>query len=298
MFLHEKYELRVNNLNPRVKSVDDAIPIANLRDSLKLLPPNILKSILDTGVGIEMEVESAEFDLPHKLFGPWKIVGDGSLREGGKEFVTGYGARVGDVFKPLLSLTDAMAQVRKEYPAAFEFSERTSIHIHLDCRFFTESQIESFLSLYTLVENPLFKYAGPDRKHNIFCVPLRDSKISPGHTLNTRIGDWDKYSALNLLALRTFGTLEFRHMSGNSDPLKIYMWIILLALLHNAARRMSKGEIAALITNIRGESQYRTALETLFYHFTDLLQWNDRDIDTAASDAKMFFNVRDFQCAA
>ena len=254
-------------------------------EEIEKLPEHIKKAVLTKGCGIEVECENITTFLLDDYYWAWHK--DNSLRNNPIEWVTKFGLRVKDMQYALDILSRGIEA--EKFPGGFSFSERTSVHVHLDCRYHSGDNVRSLVILYTLVENSLFNFAGETRKHNIFCVPLRQTLKEEHYNTWDMVGNWDKYCAINLRALREYGTVEFRHMEGNMNPRRIFNWVMLLALLVEASRRMTLEEVKQLVRDIKGESRYRLALEKIFYNYTDLLHWNDRDIDRACSDSKLYF---------
>lgn len=256
---------------------------------LTTVPEKVLGGCLNRGVGIEIEVEDIlESD---KLIDEWIFHKDGSLRGNAREYVTPFGIRVGHAAKKLHLFEHEVLRLRKRYgQGAFSFGERTSVHVHLDVRPFTDEQIRALAILYTLFEDPLFYYAGPSRKSNVFTIPLRCSNLMVRMTDIWNIGVLgEKYCAINFKAMQTFGTVEFRHMEGTENFEKIFSWIMMLSLLVRFAQRVPLEDIQRQVEDIKVESQYDIFIRRVFFGFADLLRWDPNGLDEAASDAKLFF---------
>ena len=69
--------------------------------------------------------------------------------------------------------------------------------------------------------------ASPIRRNNIHCVGLDQTILSENYkrALNYQRGKWSKYTALNILPLNKYGTIEFRHLEGTDDIEKITAWL-------------------------------------------------------------------------
>lgn len=264
------------SFNPRTPLDMGMLPHPDL---YRTLPHNVFNAIMATGVGIEVEVEQVKNIEPEG----WVYVKEGSLRNNGGEWITLAGLRVEGALEALNSFRSAIDC----YPNDFHFTERTSIHIHLDSSMFSSVQIGGLLLLYTLVETSLFNFAGPNRRHGVFSVPFRESILNYTTNPKSMIERWSKYSALNLKTLNEYGTVEFRIMEGNMNVERIFYWITLLGLLHDAARRMSIPQIKRVIQEISSDSYYREALRRIFFGFVDMLHWSEFDMDQATIDAKM-----------
>lgn len=146
---------------------------------------------------------------------------DGSLRNGGVEFVTNGGLGGQSLFSAFERITHLLANVI-EYQDTF----RCSTHMHVNMLDFTVPQVAKFLMVYAACEPYLFAHCGQYRRSSNFCVPVGDSL--PFHknlianlfedACATRSGSrvTNKYTAMNLQPLfgsdrvRPIGTVEFR----------------------------------------------------------------------------------------
>lgn len=168
--------------------------------------------------GTELEVESVSGwgDVD------WTVETDGSLRNEGKEFIS-----------PPLETSELIEGFKKihasfkKYPQYPKFSERTSIHVHVNCLDLTQQQTRSIVQWYALFEPVFFVMVEPIRENNIHCVPLYQTHLSQYYKkeLCQMVERWSKYTALNLVPLSTQGTIEFRHMEGHDDAEKFEWWL-------------------------------------------------------------------------
>ena len=181
--------------------------------------------------GMECEIESVS--SRHDI-GEWTATTDGSLRNNGLEFIS----------KPLQKepLLDAFSHLHQniEYINEDEaFSQRTSIHVHVNCRSLDELQVKNMLYLYALYEPFFFALCEPQRRDNIHCVALTDTYLPSiyVHNLGALAGNWHKYTAFNLIPLREHGTVEFRHLQGTGDFELVSQWLNLLEKLWAACQQ-------------------------------------------------------------
>jgi hypothetical protein len=189
--------------------------------------------------GIELEVENARSrhgSFKHEMFGTlWNSHTDGSLRNGGVEYVS--------VPCSGGAIVEAVDLMWNGLPADWSFSQRTSIHVHVNVRDFSWEQLQTLLLTYCVVERILFDYASSDRAGSIFCVPVVETTYPDtliGNLITSQhraVGSWEKYSALNLTRLVDLGTVEFRHMPGCRDKEKVFMWLRIINDLLLFARR-------------------------------------------------------------
>lgn len=173
--------------------------------------------------GIECEVESFR-DLSVDVSDCFKVTEDGSLRNEGKEFVS----------VPMFSqdIMTAFKKLHDNYKTDIwpKFSERTSIHVHVNCHTMEDTQVRQAVLLYALFEEMFFKMCDPSRRNNIHCVALTETFLPSYYssTLKYLYSKWHKYTALNIKPLATYGTIEFRHMHGHEDTLLLSEWLTVI----------------------------------------------------------------------
>lgn len=178
-------------------------------------------------VGIEVEVENHTLKVSPSQY-VWAGVADGSLRNGGIEYVS----------KPIAAsfAAHAIGELLGDCLDEKEccFSPRTSIHVHINMQDVETTVVEDIILLYSLFEKLFFRFTGRGRIKNIYCVPLIDTACLSGMLTNGVFhsrSSWSKYAALNILPLSEYGTIEFRHMHGTFDIKKISVWIRMLTTL-------------------------------------------------------------------
>lgn len=234
-----------------------------------------------TFVGIEVEVERMNDNgLSPKLISElnpvWMIKLDGSLRNNGREFVS-LPIRGKNVISALHLLHAHLNTHHKKH----EFSERTSIHIHVNVRKLSIEQVICFLFVYISVEKSIFKFiksSGWDRSNNIFCVPLAESDMYVGlmflikYLKEDKINDiilvlrqmWKKYTAFNTLPVAEKGTFELRHMGGTIDVNVITNWVNLILCMKKYAEKTPLEKMIQIITDLNVNSQYEAYLQEIF----------------------------------
>lgn len=175
-------------------------------------------------MGIELELEgfsSGNQRAAQDFLGSdWAVTSDGSLRNGGVEFVTNGGKGGAALVACFERMHDLLSRVN--YDASF----RCSTHMHINMLDFTFNQVARFLLAYTCAEPVLFTFCGNYRKSSNFCVPVCESL--PFHkrlisrlyddAISARSGQsCNKYTAMNFLPLfsggndrAALGTVEFR----------------------------------------------------------------------------------------
>lgn len=194
--------------------------------------------------GIEIEVEGK--NLPAEISKYWNVVNDGSLRGESYEYVCE---------RPLTlkEVVPALTLLKKEFEnSELDFSFRTSVHVHVNVQNMTRIQLMNMVYTYFLLEEPLMTYCGRSRKGNRFCLRLQDAEgimdtllpiFSNKHNaIHDIVEERIRYSAINLAALRKFGSLEFRAMEGNIDVKRLSVWVEALHSLRKFAMMMPSPE--------------------------------------------------------
>lgn len=250
--------------------------IYDLRDVVTGVPYDVPKLVCPMPAllyGLELEIEFAE-DMSSVV--NMRSTEDGSLRNFGVEFIT----EPLDYSRVMYTLNEFFTR-NKVYFKGDNYSERTSIHVHVNCLNLTYQQVASVLLVYQVFESLLFRFIGHDRDKNIFCVPLSECAISYQAAENISNGNlqsvrrWMKYTALNLLPLETQGTIEFRHMEGNNNLERIGIWLRFIASIIKYATDYSYEEIKTSLSNLNTNSHYRNALQQVFGYDADVLTYPD-----------------------
>lgn len=187
-------------------------------------------------IGIEIEVEGKNLLYEEDTPQPWAYHKDHSLRgEENAEYV---------LVKPLMfeqvpSALDKLWSALKEKSAVFDDSNRTSVHIHLNCQEFHMNRLASFFTAWYAIEEVLVEYCGEHRVGNLFCLRAVDAPAIVNHMRKFirsngeyPIHDILHYSALNPHALTKYGSLEVRTMRGLPDPKQIQDWVDILHRLY------------------------------------------------------------------
>ena len=238
------------------------------------------------------------------LFGTgyWNVKSDGSLRNDGVEFVT----------KKLFGKDLAVALnelnlylVANTIPNSIA-SDRCSVHIHLDVTDLTKNEYARLLIDYAIFENVLFNYCGVRRKENLYCLPFArsdDFKRTLSNILTSVEKDLDfkkyvngfpKYSALNLKATSTYGSLEFRLHGGTYDMMRVKEWINIIMCLKKNCIGNSANNLHREISRF-GISNY---LEKVFKNYHRILDYNECESDIVegirlAQDILLYNNMKE-----
>jgi len=234
-------------------------------------------------IGIEIEVERVRNTEWVRGTPYWHVEGDGSLRQNGGEFIT-----------PPLRPLDLQTAVKEYYDAAkfngYAASVRTSTHVHLNMQHKTLEEVAAICALYSVVEPVLFSLLSGDRDECTYCIPwYRASDQAArfgtlcGYSSVERIRDalaeyMCKYTALNLMPLRTFGTIEFRAASTFDKQEDLLQWVSLLRRITNlgtsygtAGAVVNKadenlGELLEEVFLFGDDADTEEAIDLVYYH--------------------------------
>ncbi len=176
--------------------------------------------------GVEIEVENVPFDRMHMVVEdvPWNLVPDGSLRNAGMEFLSRYP----------WTRKEVEVESHRFYGwydrYKFRSGVRTSTHVHVNVLGMHVEQVRAAIAVHALLEPILFRFCGPTREENIYCVPWyrapSDMRIvrEMQNDVNSVL-EACKYSSLYLEPILRFGTLEFRHAPVFSTPEELIQWV-------------------------------------------------------------------------
>lgn len=219
-----------------------------------------LKYKTDGDVGIEIEVEGENLPRVGKY---WRNERDGSLRgPDNNEYV---------LQKPetLVGAKLALDYLKAAYAkngAVIHDSVRAGIHVHVNVQKLNIVELYNFMTLYLILEDLLIKFCGEGREGNLFCLRARDAEYLLSQLENAATtrefrgiltSDDLRYSSMNVKAIGTYGSLEFRALRSTADMDRILMWATMLVGLRERAKhytdpvdiiaRFSEGEAEAFL---------------------------------------------------
>lgn len=194
--------------------------MTTIRDAYSI-PSNVVAK--DFICGTELEIEALNPSVNHN-YANFNTTTDGSLRNNGCEFVSLPLCKKDSVF----SFRNLHKLIK--YGNGDPFTERTSIHVHVNCLDLGLDQAKSLVLWYSLFEPVFFGFCAKKRSNNIFCVPVEQT-VLPNHyskPFKAIVTKWSKYTAFNILPISTQGTMEFRHMHGHNDVELYEEWLTAL----------------------------------------------------------------------
>ena len=233
-------------------------------------------------VGIELEFEEAGPGVFDDSLRDWNIVIDHSLRNG-VEYVS-------NILEPK-QVPDALRLAYERFTKyKLRASARCGVHVHMNISDMTYSEIMRFMMLYCILEPCIFERFARERVTNHFCVPLfantdmiptvqkLSSRMRQGDDIRPIVYHCSKYSAVNLKAIYTHLTIEFRHLEAKQNPVEIQRWITFLLSLRARARLYSTPEKIIEMYEEHG-------IERLKWGLSDPLNYvPDQDYQEAAVD--------------
>lgn len=209
-------------------------------------------------IGIEIELEGRGLPRQIDREGVWTHHDDGSLRNGGAEYVLTVPVARDRVRAALELIPPALA---KSTPNA---SHRTSVHVHVNVQNMTFREIFSYMTVYYIFEDYLVDWCGEDRVGNLFCLRLRDAEWMLHH-IRQCVRDNDlraipqdnvRYSALNVLAAFRYGSLEFRSLRGTTDIDLIERWVNILLKIKDFSARFERPSDVMVEFSRMGEREF------------------------------------------
>jgi len=251
-------------------------------------------------VGIEVEVEKvpALYKAENtNLFSLWRMKKDGTLRNHGMELIS---IPLDSARSVGAALTHLHHELEKGKLKGYDFSWRTSIHVHMSVLHFNIQSMANFSLVYPVVEGVLFEAFAPERKNSIFCVPFTETKMNweaihkilqeengkapeKFNFLSYIVGTWridkNKYGAVNFSRMGDLGTIEFRHLSGTDDFEKISSWVSCLTRLVTFCHMNSPTVVRNTLFSLIDPVKRKPFLKALFgaeaapmLEFSDLLE--------------------------
>jgi hypothetical protein len=200
------------------------------------------KALQKGEVGIEIEIEGK--NLPGVTMTgppePWMYKADHSLRgEENGEYVLSRAIDLSEVPQALNKLWDCFETVKTK----FDDSNRTSVHIHLNCQRWHMNRLASFAALHFILEDVLTEWCGEHRVGNLFCLRAKDAeaiitwlKKFIQYDGMRELPDGLHYSGFNVQSLPKFGSVEIRTLRGVSNPNVIQDWIKIYERLYNLSK--------------------------------------------------------------
>ena len=241
-----------------------------------------------TRVGIELELEGVTSTSRGANLTYWQAVEDGSLRDGGVEYIFREPLGGQDVVDAIDEVTTFFR--RKRYTTGY----RTSTHVHVDVRDMDQEAFGKYVLLYVCFEEALLDYCGKRRRDSVFAVPVMDSAylLRRYHTLmNPRrrsspfaVAGTARYSAMNPESVAKFGSLEFRSHGGCVDRDRLIEWVSILLHMQQCAEE-SEGDNLEMVYELY-RLGHRRGLQAVFGEYARKLRITSAQYEAALLRAK------------
>lgn len=227
----------------------------------------------DLLVGLELEIENIPKGLGfytdecHDIArGYWSVEEDGSLRPRGAawEFISAP-APISHTIPELHKFFEHFQFTDKNY------TDRCSVHVHANVLDWTTEQVANLAMVYPVFEEVLFHFVnhyncpnkeGYWRDTNIYCIPWNQCRMnnemvySIMNTINEKVREWQKYTALNVVPVRTQGTVEWRHMHGTADMDKLTKWLAIIGAIMKFCKEVDMKDMMQTLRVLNDTSTY------------------------------------------
>lgn len=199
---------------------------------------NIPRHKLKEGLlGVEVEVEGES--LPDVDTDDWRTENDYSLRGESREYVMREPRSLDETVTCLNTLKERLNN------SVYYETPRAGVHVHVNVQNLTVVELYNAITATYLLETILTKYCGAHREGNLFCLRVCDAEYqahvveesATEHNLEVLNNEMIRYSALNLNALRKYGSIEYRAMRSTADFEVLKVWC---NVLHNIRQQCTK----------------------------------------------------------
>jgi hypothetical protein len=242
-------------------------------------------------VGLEIEVEGTgllheEEGEPLSGLPQWIFCVDHSLRgEENAEYVLRKPLDFKDIPEALNKLYSKLA----DNGATFDDSNRTSVHVHLNCQDFHFNRLASLMALWYVLEEPLTEFCGEHRVGNLFCFRAVDTPAVVTNMRNFiradgqfKINDIFHYAGLNPHALLKYGSLEFRTMRGCHSAEEVMSFVRILERLYRlSAEFPDPRDVVAGYSSGGPISHFNILLGDCAQSVRDAIGWTDSELSGA-----------------
>lgn len=208
--------------------------------------------------GVEVECEGRNLSVVDNRY--WKTEQDGSLRGAYPSEACEW------VFAKPLSFDSSILALKhllnSQKEAVFNFSFRTSVHVHINVLDLTWEEYMTMIYLYMLLEEPMMRKCGKSRIANRFCLRVQDAEgildtieymMQTGPASVKYIAEEEvRYAAINIAATKKYGSLEFRAMEGNLDIPRITEWLTAINSLKENAKDFGNVKAVFRFVDVNG----------------------------------------------
>ena len=180
------------------------------------------KNVVDfpVAIGMEIEVEGAEYCITRPASYFWKEVGEGSLRDHGREYIS-----IVPVSGHMIETSlESLFYIFSRRPGT-KVSTRCGMHVHVNILGLTDTQFRDLLFYNTICEKFIFMGLPKVRGFSPFCGEASESEMYVEDIINFIYSPTDnylenllgKYKGINYTNYNTLGTIEYRSFPSVLD---------------------------------------------------------------------------------
>ena len=215
-----------------------------------------------TGVyGVEIEMEGTRLPTAAAVEPHWRKEHDPSLRGADN---AEYVLKTPVSYMGLKKVMEHMKGCLVKRKSIIDNSVTAGVHIHLNFQRNTLLETYTFITLYYCLENLLVGFCGENRVGNHFCLRATDAdyvidvlaRAAVNEDLRYVINEDIRYASLNILALKVYGSLEFRAMRSNGDLDLIEKWARMLYEVKRNSRQFANPQEVINEMSIKGGEQF------------------------------------------
>lgn len=207
-------------------------------------------------LGIEIEVEGRRLpDAPRY----WKREQDGSLRgPENAEYV--FNAPLSK--KTAIMALNVLDKAYVDNKSVVHDTVRAGVHVHVNVQDLSIVELYNMMTIYMVLEPLLIKHCGEGREGNLFCLRATDAKFllfslkvaARQRVFRHLVSDNLRYASMNVKALGTYGSLEFRALRGTRDLKRVEAWALMLLELRELAKDIdSPNKVVELYSQLGAE---------------------------------------------
>ena len=202
-------------------------------------PEIVARALRNEGIPCEVQAYN------HRTQGVWKIVSDASIQ----------GPHPFELVSPPLRGHEGLETLRKVAKILQRLGVRVNrtcgFHVHHEAIDFEAKHLRNLIRLYARMEPTIDEAMPPSRRanRNRYCQSVRDyltwrdnDRLLEGCQATDTVVYWlrARYYKLNLYSWLRYGTVEFRHHGGTTNPDKMVAWVVFTQMLVTKARTSSR----------------------------------------------------------
>lgn len=251
------------------------------------------RELQGTGIAVHRE------GYNHQTRRYWKIVTDASVSEN-INYRT-YDGNGGELVSPVLQGQAGLDELETVLNALnahpdVKINVKCGLHLHLSWANCTPAQIKNIVRRYATFENDFDSMMPRSRRNSRWCANISRNRsfltsVESYTGSNIRgmanCGGSDRYRKVNLVPLRTYGSIEFRQHSGTTDFEKIKNWALLMSDFCDASQN-------APATNF-DFSAYRRSDGRLFGEVRELFEARGWTVEKRGRGASLAFIFKNEQ---